>query len=123
MGFGLYTARPIAGTYGREVELDTKSPGRTAHVIPLIRTHRTFHLALPRNISRWPQTTVREKLIKIGAKVVEHAQIQERPWVVRSYLGNLGLALAKSVRGSQSYETRSMLCNSLRARDEQEDGV
>ncbi len=31
-------------------------------------------LALPRKISRWSMTTLREKLIKIGAKVVEHAR-------------------------------------------------
>jgi hypothetical protein len=29
---------------------------------------------LPRKISRWSMTTLREKLIKIGAKVVEHAR-------------------------------------------------
>ncbi len=31
-------------------------------------------LALPRKISHWSMTTLREKLIKIGAKVVEHAR-------------------------------------------------
>ena len=31
-------------------------------------------LALPRKISQWTLTTLREKLIKIGAKVVRHAQ-------------------------------------------------
>ncbi len=31
-------------------------------------------LALPRKISRWSLTTLREKLIKIGAKVIVHAR-------------------------------------------------
>ena len=31
-------------------------------------------LALPRKVSHWTLTTLREKLIKIGAKVVRHAQ-------------------------------------------------
>jgi hypothetical protein len=31
-------------------------------------------LALPRSVSRWSLTTLREKLIKIGAKVVRHAK-------------------------------------------------
>jgi hypothetical protein len=31
-------------------------------------------LALPRKISRWSLTTIREKLIKIGAKVIRHAK-------------------------------------------------
>ncbi len=31
-------------------------------------------LALPRKISRWSMTTLREKLIKIGAKVIVHAR-------------------------------------------------
>ena len=31
-------------------------------------------LALPRKISQWTLTTIREKLIKIGAKVVRHAK-------------------------------------------------
>ena len=31
-------------------------------------------LVLPRKIEHWTLTTLREKLIKIGAKVVRHAQ-------------------------------------------------
>jgi hypothetical protein len=31
-------------------------------------------LALPRKIEHWTLTTLREKLIKIGAKVVQHAR-------------------------------------------------
>ena len=31
-------------------------------------------LALPRKTSQWSLTTIREKLIKIGAKVVRHAK-------------------------------------------------
>ncbi len=31
-------------------------------------------LALPRSVKRWSLTTLREKLIKIGAKVVTHAR-------------------------------------------------
>ena len=31
-------------------------------------------LALPRGVSHWSLTTLREKLIKIGAKVVHHAR-------------------------------------------------
>ena len=31
-------------------------------------------LALPRKISRWSLTTLREKLIEIGAKVIVHAR-------------------------------------------------
>ncbi len=31
-------------------------------------------LALPRNVQHWSLTTLREKLIKIGAKVVRHAK-------------------------------------------------
>jgi len=31
-------------------------------------------LALPRKVSRWTLTTIREKLVKIGAKVVRHAK-------------------------------------------------
>jgi len=31
-------------------------------------------LALPRKVSHWTLTTLKEKLIKIGAKVVRHAQ-------------------------------------------------
>jgi len=31
-------------------------------------------LALPRKVSHWTLTTLREKLIKIGAKVVRHAK-------------------------------------------------
>ncbi len=31
-------------------------------------------LALPRSVKHWSLTTLREKLIKIGAKVVRHAQ-------------------------------------------------
>ena len=31
-------------------------------------------LALPRSIRRWNLTTLREKLVKIGAKVVTHAK-------------------------------------------------
>ena len=30
-------------------------------------------LALPRSVSQWTLTTLRDKLIKIGAKVVRHA--------------------------------------------------
>ena len=30
-------------------------------------------LALPRNVKQWSLTTLRDKLIKIGAKVVRHA--------------------------------------------------
>jgi hypothetical protein len=32
------------------------------------------HLALPRPVRTWSLTTLREKLIKIGAKVVHHAR-------------------------------------------------
>ena len=32
------------------------------------------HLALPRAIKHWSLTTLREKAIKIGAKVVQHAK-------------------------------------------------
>jgi hypothetical protein len=31
-------------------------------------------LALPRSIHSWPLTTLREKLVQIGAKVVSHAK-------------------------------------------------
>jgi hypothetical protein len=31
-------------------------------------------LALPRPVKHWPLTTLREKLVKIGAKVVHHAR-------------------------------------------------
>ncbi len=31
-------------------------------------------LALPRSVSQWSMTTLREKLIKIGAKVVTHSR-------------------------------------------------
>ncbi len=31
-------------------------------------------MALPRSVKHWSLTTLREKLIKIGAKVVEHAR-------------------------------------------------
>jgi hypothetical protein len=31
-------------------------------------------LALPRRVSQWTLTTLRDKLIKIGAKVVRHAK-------------------------------------------------
>ena len=31
-------------------------------------------LALPRGVSQWSMTTLREKLIKIGAKVVSHSR-------------------------------------------------
>ena len=31
-------------------------------------------LALPRKVSQWSLTTIREKLIKIGAKVVRHTK-------------------------------------------------
>jgi len=31
-------------------------------------------LALPRSVKHWSLTTLREKLIKIGAKVVHHAR-------------------------------------------------
>ena len=31
-------------------------------------------LALPRSVQHWSLTTLREKLIKIGAKVVQHAK-------------------------------------------------
>ena len=39
-------------------------------------THSNFlrRLALPRSICHWSLTTLREKLIKIGAKVVRHAR-------------------------------------------------
>ena len=32
-------------------------------------------LALPREVKHWSLTTLREKLIKIGAKVVSHAKV------------------------------------------------
>ena len=32
-------------------------------------------LALPREVKPWSLTTLREKLIKIGAKVVSHAKV------------------------------------------------
>ena len=31
-------------------------------------------LALPRRVSHWSMTTLREKLVKIGAKVVRHSR-------------------------------------------------
>ncbi len=31
-------------------------------------------LALPRSVKHWSLTTLREKLIKVGAKVVQHAK-------------------------------------------------
>ncbi len=67
-------------------------------IIPVIQTYlsRTFHLAveghenaqhnrdnlanflrilaLPREVELWSMTTLREKLVKIGAKVVSHGQ-------------------------------------------------
>ncbi len=35
---------------------------------------RTRHLALPQSIRHWSLTMLREKLVKIGAKVVKHAR-------------------------------------------------
>ena len=37
-------------------------------------TARRRRLVLPRSVRHWSLTTLREKLIKIGAKVVRHAK-------------------------------------------------
>ena len=41
--------------------------------LPLLRG-RPQILALPRSVTHWSLTTLREKLVKIGAKVVTHAR-------------------------------------------------
>ncbi len=38
-------------------------------------SHRgTTHVALPKEVEHWSLTTLREKLLKIGAKVVRHGR-------------------------------------------------
>ena len=41
----------------------------SVHFAPTVR-----RLALPRSVQHWSLTTLREKLIKIGAKVVTHSR-------------------------------------------------
>lgn len=36
--------------------------------------HAPFPLALPREVEHWSLTTLREKVVKIGAKVVRHGR-------------------------------------------------
>ncbi len=36
--------------------------------------HQILTLALPKEVEHWSQTTLREKLVKIGAKVVRHGR-------------------------------------------------
>jgi hypothetical protein len=46
------------------------------HLFALAYNLANFHrqLVLPKSIKRWTLTTLREKLVKIGAKVVRHAK-------------------------------------------------
>ena len=48
----------------------SQTPGESLEAV------RSFlrRLALPRSVQTWTLTTLREKLIKIGAKVVHHAR-------------------------------------------------
>ncbi len=39
-----------------------------------VQLHILDALALPRSVKHWSLTTLREKLIKIGAKVIRHSQ-------------------------------------------------
>jgi len=36
-------------------------------------------LALPRSVKHWPLTTLRDKLVKIGAKVVDPCAVRDLP--------------------------------------------
>jgi len=65
-------------------------------------------LALPRSVKHWSMTTLREKLIKIGAKVVTHsryvifqmAEVAVPRWLFRAILGRIRrLRLPETVPG------------------------
>ena len=54
--------------------------------------HQT--LALPKDVKHWSLTTLREKLVKIGAKVVRHG------WYVTFQLAEVAIPLPLSFRNS-----------------------
>ena len=59
-------------------------------------------LALPKEVEHWSLTTLREKLVKIGAKVVRHGPAQNMAQFVLAM--SLALAIgASSDRESQNF--------------------
>ena len=64
--------------------------GQDAPIQAAMRT-----LALPKEVEHWSLTTLREKLVKIGAKVVRHGRyvaFQLNCHGFGCHLGNVGLA-------------------------------
>jgi hypothetical protein len=55
-------------------------------------------LAMPKMAEQWSLTSLREKLIKIGAKVVSHGRfVTFHMWTAPSSQGYLGSALIRSL--------------------------
>jgi len=64
----------LTATAGKRLE-DSRIGRNTRHaLLPLTRQSIYSRLALPKCVRQWSLTTLKEKLVKIGAKVTRHAK-------------------------------------------------